>query len=318
MAQSDLIKDLSPEKREQIYLQDRRIELAKWFIVSVALVLLSSVVAWQFKNREVQIEEQRLSHQINLESQRAQREYLTEFIEFALERDIDARIRFAHYFATLTEDTQIGRNWSKYYDDLLDAKRSTEEEDSQDLRPDQRIGGNEPIAGAALDGERTFSRVVLVPTMDRPVEFHRSLQTATTTLSDVGFHFIVRQNGEIEEGRPTNISPAVVSGFNTGTLGIALGCSERFDHRSTECPVTEAQHNALVSLLVANLMERSLSPEIPIHEANAMRNITRSGYPEYLKEYISRVRSDVIRAFAQIHVERLQSELTRRFEEVPQ
>ena len=38
--------------------------------------------------------------------------------------------------------------------------------------------------------------------------------------SDVGYHFFIRKDGEIQEGRPLTRTPAAQAGHNTGTIAI--------------------------------------------------------------------------------------------------
>jgi N-acetyl-anhydromuramyl-L-alanine amidase AmpD len=45
--------------------------------------------------------------------------------------------------------------------------------------------------------------------------------------SDVGYHFFIRKNGDIQEGRPLSRTPAAQGGHNTGTIAICLHGLER-------------------------------------------------------------------------------------------
>lgn len=40
--------------------------------------------------------------------------------------------------------------------------------------------------------------------------------------SDVGYHYFIKKNGEIQEGRPLSKIPAAQHGHNTGTIAICL------------------------------------------------------------------------------------------------
>ena len=40
--------------------------------------------------------------------------------------------------------------------------------------------------------------------------------------SDVGYHFLIRKNGTLEEGRPLDRTPAAQGGNNRGTIAICL------------------------------------------------------------------------------------------------
>ena len=40
--------------------------------------------------------------------------------------------------------------------------------------------------------------------------------------SDVGYHFFIKKDGTLQEGRPLNRTPAAQRGHNTGTIAICL------------------------------------------------------------------------------------------------
>lgn len=69
--------------------------------------------------------------------------------------------------------------------------------------------------------------------------------------SDIGYHFVIKRDGEIEDGRPLEIAGAHTKGHNTGSIGICLvgGVSED-DTNLAENNFTDAQFNALRSLLI--------------------------------------------------------------------
>ena len=62
--------------------------------------------------------------------------------------------------------------------------------------------------------------------------------------ADVGYHFFVKQDGEIQVGRALEKSPAAQRGDNTGTIAICL-------HGLTEERFTEDQFNSLRDLCAA-------------------------------------------------------------------
>jgi N-acetyl-anhydromuramyl-L-alanine amidase AmpD len=45
----------------------------------------------------------------------------------------------------------------------------------------------------------------------------------------VGYHFIIRRDGTIEEGRPLDVMGAHAKGFNAESLGVCLVGNNRFD-----------------------------------------------------------------------------------------
>lgn len=40
--------------------------------------------------------------------------------------------------------------------------------------------------------------------------------------SDIGYHYVVRRNGEVEEGRPLDVAGAHARGYNETSVGICL------------------------------------------------------------------------------------------------
>lgn len=73
---------------------------------------------------------------------------------------------------------------------------------------------------------------------------------------DVGYHFIIRRDGEIELGRPLNEIGAHCKGKNRESIGTCLIGKKRF---------TEAQFNALKKL---NTMLKSIFSELEIYAHN--------------------------------------------------
>ena len=57
--------------------------------------------------------------------------------------------------------------------------------------------------------------------------------------SDVGYHFFIRKDGTVEDGRPLERPPAAQGGNNSGTIAICL-------HGLALENFTEAQHTALI------------------------------------------------------------------------
>lgn len=72
--------------------------------------------------------------------------------------------------------------------------------------------------------------------------------------ADVGYHYIIKLNGDIEEGRPIEKAGAHTSGYNKDSIGICYigGCDKSGKPKDTR---TEAQKNALFCL-VKTLMQK--------------------------------------------------------------
>lgn len=59
------------------------------------------------------------------------------------------------------------------------------------------------------------------PNMDIGVEEIRKWHTEKGW-QDIGYHYVIRRNGDFQEGRNVDIVGAHVSGHNTGSIGICL------------------------------------------------------------------------------------------------
>ncbi|MFA0031240.1 N-acetylmuramoyl-L-alanine amidase [Vibrio sp. 10N.261.49.A12] len=67
---------------------------------------------------------------------------------------------------------------------------------------------------------------------------------------DVGYHFVIRRNGDVELGRPLSQTGAHVKGHNKGNIGVCLvgGCNAELQ---PEDNFTLAQRKALFGLMAA-------------------------------------------------------------------
>lgn len=67
---------------------------------------------------------------------------------------------------------------------------------------------------------------------------------------DVGYHYVIKRDGTVQEGRPLDRQGAHVSRYNHLSVGVCLigGVSEA-DHRIPENNFTDAQFDALADLL---------------------------------------------------------------------
>lgn len=60
------------------------------------------------------------------------------------------------------------------------------------------------------------------PGMDWSVEDIRKIHVGENKWSDVGYHYVIRRNGDIQEGRPVERSGAHARDFNANSIGICL------------------------------------------------------------------------------------------------
>ncbi len=93
------------------------------------------------------------------------------------------------------------------------------------------------------------------PSMDIGVEEIRQWHTEGNGWSDIGYHYVIRRNGLVEDGRDESSAGAHAKGHNASSLGICLvgGMSE--DMARSDANFTLAQYISLAQL-VHQLKER--------------------------------------------------------------
>ncbi len=66
------------------------------------------------------------------------------------------------------------------------------------------------------------------PSMDIGTDWIRRIHIQQKKWRDIGYHYVIRRNGAVEDGRPVDQIGAHCEGHNTGTIGICLvgGISE--------------------------------------------------------------------------------------------
>ena len=69
--------------------------------------------------------------------------------------------------------------------------------------------------------------------------------------SDIGYHFFIKRDGTIEEGRSIKKSGAHTKGLNTGSIGVCYAGGVSLDGKTPEDNRTDAQKQALVLLTKA-------------------------------------------------------------------
>lgn len=82
--------------------------------------------------------------------------------------------------------------------------------------------------------------------------------------NDIGYHYVIKRDGSVEDGRPINLVGAHVAGHNTGSIGICLvGGVDR--KNKPESNFTEEQWNTLRR---AAMMFKAEYPKATIHGHN--------------------------------------------------
>lgn len=99
--------------------------------------------------------------------------------------------------------------------------------------------------------------------------------------SDIGYHYVVHLNGEVEDGRDVDISGAHCSGHNANSIGVVYVGGVAKDNKTPKDTRTIAQKASLLSLLVGL---RRLYPYAKIH---GHRDFANKACPSFdaTKEY---------------------------------
>jgi N-acetylmuramoyl-L-alanine amidase len=90
---------------------------------------------------------------------------------------------------------------------------------------------------------------------------------------DVGYHFVITRDGEVQKGRPHDVPGAHVRGFNHISLGICLVGGVESDGKTPESNYTAFQWKALESL-VKDL--RNLYPDATVLGHRDMPNVNKA------------------------------------------
>lgn len=94
-------------------------------------------------------------------------------------------------------------------------------------------------------------------TVDTIRQWHRQ-----RGFSDVGYHYIIHPNGQLDDGRDVNVAGAHCSGHNSHSIGIAYIGGMTADNKSAKDTRTDEQRTAIKRLLRAL---RSIYPKAKIH-----------------------------------------------------
>jgi len=79
----------------------------KFAVGTVAVGVITSVINWQ-----IQI------YQLQLDRQKREQDYVAQFLEQAMDENLEKRLRFAHYFSRLTLSRDTNILWTRYHQDL--------------------------------------------------------------------------------------------------------------------------------------------------------------------------------------------------------
>lgn len=243
------LSDLPPDDRKSLFRMQHRLQVWKWAIGTVALTLVTTIASWHFQNREVRLEELRFSHERQLQRLEFEQKYLGEFLEFALVEDIDSRLRFAHYFASVSTNRELQKKWEEYHAELVASVPGDDEENTNS----KAIGGVDALTG------RQITRIWLGAEAAATMADFRDYHVKKLGWSDIGFHYYIDVDGSVKLGRPIGRTPAFVKSHNTNAIAVGIAC-DGWDIPDVEppegftCALTPLQTEALQAH-VSKLME---------------------------------------------------------------
>lgn len=247
------LSDLSADDRKALFRMQNRLQLWKWLIGTVGITLLTSIVSWHFQNREVRLQESRFTHERDLQRLEFEQKYLGEFLEFALVEDLNARLRFAHYFAAVSTNPELQTKWQAYYDDI--AKSAPHEENGT------RIGGIDALTG------RQITRIWIGAEADATMADFRAYHVEKLGWADIGFHYYIALDGSLKLARPVEKTPAFVLNHNTGAVAIGVACAgwtvpDEDPPEGHACPLTAPQRETLMVQVSKLLADNTLDPSV--------------------------------------------------------
>lgn len=272
------LDDVDAEERLKLYREDRAAATLRWLIGAVALTLITTVLNHSIQSRQLDLERLRNEHELHLRSIEVEQTYLSEFVEYALTEDIDARVRFAHYFSRISTQDDLKPAWEAYYEELLSAKTNA----STDGSNGSQIGGLTAISNTLPNRNSADIEFIVLDwtgTSNASAEqidrWHRS-----RGWSQIGYHYVVGIDGLTESGRPVLRTPAVVrptneKSWNRMVIGIAVNCevTEPVAPDTSECPINEQQISSIVALT------QELADEFDIPAQNIL------GYGEFYEKF---------------------------------
>lgn len=83
--------------------------------------------------------------------------------------------------------------------------------------------------------------------------------------SDIGYHYLIRRDGAIEEGRPIDVIGAHCKGYNANSIGIVYVGGVAEDGKTPEDNRTYPQRMSLIRLI---LQLKAKYPNVAIHGHN--------------------------------------------------
>lgn len=98
----------------------------------------------------------------------------------------------------------------------------------------------------------------------------------------IGYHFVIRRNGTVEEGRHIDKAGAHAVNYNNKSVGVCLVGGVKEDKKTPEANFTNEQYKALVALL-KRLKEKYPSAKIIGHNEIAAKACPSFNVQNWLK-----------------------------------
>lgn len=102
------------------------IGLIKFISGTVILGLVSAFLNHQYQTAQLDIEREKSSHAIELQDKQAEFKYLSDFMEHAINEDLEVRIRLANYMQSAALSENIKDIWREYHGLLVDQRKDAE------------------------------------------------------------------------------------------------------------------------------------------------------------------------------------------------
>lgn len=109
-------------KRLEIY-----VGLARFIVGTVVLGFVSAYLNHQYQTAQLELEKEKSDHAIRLQDKEAEFEYLSSFIEHAMNEDLEVRIRLANYMQSAALSDNIKQIWRQYHDVLVQQRDEAKE-----------------------------------------------------------------------------------------------------------------------------------------------------------------------------------------------
>ncbi len=111
----------SDKKDDERYIEELRLKYNFWkfLLGSVVVVLITAILNFAIGWTQLKFDQQQKQQELEVLRLQNERAFLAKFIEQAMDVNLEARIRFSHYFASLTNPEGEGERWKNYHNTLL-------------------------------------------------------------------------------------------------------------------------------------------------------------------------------------------------------